>query len=61
MKSKKFSKKLVLKRTTVSNLGNNDLKNAKGGIAPTYPVTVCRRTCWLNPCLSGIICSEAIC
>lgn len=50
MKPKKFSKKLLLNRATISNLNNNDLQNAKGGIGPTYPITVCHKTCWLNPC-----------
>jgi hypothetical protein len=53
MKLKKISKKLVLKRSTISTLSFNDLKNVNGGIAPTHEITCPRLTC--------IICYTPLC
>jgi hypothetical protein len=48
MKTKKFNEKLVLKKTTISNLTQNDLKAVKGGGPTSRPgpcVTVDGKTC----------------
>jgi len=41
MKGKKFSQKLNIKKTTVSNLKSNQIENAKGGYVPYTPDTRC--------------------
>ena len=54
MKTKKLSRKLILKRETVSNLGG-EMKNVMGGTIPIDPITgtvpsyyvTCQDTC--NP------------
>jgi hypothetical protein len=37
MKRKKFNKKLVLNKSTVSDLNGNELKKVKGGCRPSEP------------------------
>lgn len=47
MKQKKLNKKLIVKRATIANLDEKELKMAKGGI-DTLPRTICLsiyRTC----------------
>ena len=48
MKSKKINKKLVLKKSTITNLDNNDLNSVYGGALPTYVKTVCFTLCVSN-------------
>ncbi|MCP5046188.1 MAG: hypothetical protein GY940_03390 [bacterium] len=56
MKIKKFDKKLVLNKELVANLGNGDLKEAKGGIKlppvgatnPTIGCMTCMMDIWTN-------------
>ncbi len=51
MKSKKFNKKLSLKKNTVSNLSGITLSYVKGGdVAPPTAVTHCEVSC-LSRCL----------
>lgn len=37
MKSKKFSKKLALNKSTIADLNGNELKKVKGGCYPSIP------------------------
>ena len=52
MKTKKFSKKLVLSKQTIVNLGNDEMKNLKVGDITYFP-TCDGKTCDLtgDPCV----------
>jgi hypothetical protein len=41
MKPKKFSKKLLLNKKTVADLGKKEMKEVYGGIKWTYPISRC--------------------
>ena len=53
MKTKRFSKKLVLKKNTVANLDNSDMNVLHGGAVWTEERTVCHTKCatdcWCSP------------
>jgi hypothetical protein len=46
MKTKKFSKKLVVNKTTISNLNQEQLNDVKGGVYTQFPS--CNPTCSVN-------------
>jgi hypothetical protein len=48
MKTKKFSKKLVLNKKTVANLNGNEMNLIYGGAPETYQKTVCFTDCETN-------------
>ena len=51
MKKKTFARRLVLKKKTVANLNNNEMKNLHGGAGITSP-TKCR----MNTCYKTCFC-----
>jgi natural product precursor len=50
MKTKSFGKKLVLNKSTISNLDHSEMKGIKGGTVPSW--TWCWETCncWTAGC-----------
>lgn len=51
MKTKKFSKRLVLNKETVANLSSKEKNKVKGGGLPTW-YTLCLYTCTGRPCVA---------
>jgi hypothetical protein len=60
MKTKSFSKKLILNKETVSNLGNEKMSGVKGG--ETYPdcPTIYDLTCPLHNTCRPFLCAETL-
>lgn len=71
MKTKKFSKRLMLNKKTVAHLDNNEMKVANGGqdpsaagMCPTYGKASCPTVCYTidytdhlsDPCCAGWAC-----
>ena len=71
MRTKKFSKKLMLNKKTVAHLDNNEMNAAHGGIhpsligtCPTYGKASCPTICYTidytdhlsDPCCAGWAC-----
>jgi hypothetical protein len=54
MKTKKFQKKLNLKRSTISNLNSNNMKDLIAGIKKPAPVT--NYTCLVETCNTCFTC-----
>lgn len=48
MKAKKLDKKVVLNKTTIANLNNNELLKVMGGASRTTQcgITLCPFVCW---------------
>ncbi len=59
MKNKQLNKKLELNKTTITNLGDQLMKNALGGVLPPETETECGYMCDSDnlsdgPCRSGL-------
>jgi len=59
MKNKKLSKKLTLKKHTVSNLDNNQLGAVQAGVIKSYDYSVCHLSVCESVCATDCV-SECI-